>query len=111
MRRIIETIIVAMLVTGCSAVQSFRTNGAANVELIDEENGPPEETDSDAGELSDEELELLLKEPTEGSNPQYASSPASELGEPTPDIGSPEYAHEYRWLAESVDNYEEVPGC
>jgi len=112
MRSILATIIVAMLATGCSAVQSFRTNGAANVELIDEENSPPEETDSDAGEMSDEELELLLKEPTENGNPQYAMSPAAlEDSEPTPDIGSPEYAAEYQWLAESLDNYKEVPGC
>lgn len=120
MRTFLITITVAVLATACSGVQSInRTNGAATPSL----NGPGEqrperlqppqdEKGRDAGELSDEELELLLKEPKENGNPQYAMSPAAlEDSEPTPDIGSPEYAAEYRWLAESVDNYKEVPGC
>lgn len=113
MRHVLLTIVVATLVTACSGVQGiFRTNSAANVELIDEENRPPNETESDA-ELEDgkgfEPPESVLGD----GNPQYAESPAAlEDSEPTPDIGSPEYADEYYWLDEAVDNNtEEVIGC
>jgi hypothetical protein len=112
MRSILTTIIVAMLVTGCSAVQRFRTDGAADVELIDEENSPPEETDSD-DELIEEEPELPESFLGDG-NPQYAMSPAAlEDSEPrtTTDTDSPENVDEYQWLAETLDNYKEVPGC
>jgi hypothetical protein len=73
MRNILFTITVAMLVTACSGVQSFRTNGAADVELNDEENRPSSETESDA-ELQDGEGLELPESPLGDGEPQYAES-------------------------------------
>ena len=79
MRNILLTIIVAISVTACSGAQSFRTNGAADVELNDEENPTPENTESDAELKDGEGLELPESFLGDG-DPQYAErSPTLEI--------------------------------
>ena len=137
MRTVILTIIVAMLATACSGAKSNRGtvgHSASFLELIEatdqqvmldgehppeevttpEEPEPqPQDADSNVGEI-DEELELLLKEPTEGGNPQYAERDvAGETGAPKVDIGTTQYAEEFGWLNESSDDIDSwgVIGC
>jgi hypothetical protein len=113
-KEFIITIVVALLVTACSGVQSNPTivgYDEAAIELIDEETHPPQEMES-LVELFDYQGLELPKSFLGNGNPRYANSEAAgETGATKPDIGSPQYSDEFEWLDETLDNTEEVVGC